>query len=148
VEQQRFQLQYGVFFYQAELPILNPNPGSQSIRPTRWSRILHAPQNNVPVNQRLARASMHPHDSVEADEPEMLNLLDRVSAVALNALNTLNENQSSAQTLSSEPDWNIIPAAVEKPIPCIKCWYDKKMYWLTCSGVRIVRSWQSVVRGR
>jgi hypothetical protein len=71
---------------------------------------------------------MHPHDSVEADEPEMLNLLDRVSAVALNALNTLNENQSSAQTLSSEPDWNIIPAAVEKPIPCIKCWYDKKMY--------------------
>jgi len=51
------------------------------------------------INQRLAMESMHPHGFVEleepeADEPEMLNLSDRVSTMPSNTSNTSKENHS------------------------------------------------------
>ena len=91
---------------------------------------LMLPETTLPINHQLARGSTHLHGFVEvkepeADELEKLNLPDRDFAMASNASNT---NQLSASFLS-EPSRNIIPAAVAKPMPCIKCWYDRREVW-------------------
>lgn len=98
----------------------------------------------LPINQQLARASMQPKGFIE--DSEALSFQGHGSAVISS------EVHSSEHVLSSESDWSIVRSE-PKPIPCIKCWYDREKVWYLllqtakCQNL-MIRSVKEVTRAK